>query len=80
MSCKKVTELVEKRKVIALSTMEKLQMNLHITMCQACRAYQQQSGLIDKAIDRLHIKSSKSNKKLTPEVKEKIIKGLKKSE
>lgn len=50
LSCLKATELLEKKLYFKLSLMEKLQLQLHKSMCKACSNYQKQSILIDKAI------------------------------
>jgi hypothetical protein len=50
LSCKKATELIEKREIITLSTKEKLQLRIHTSMCKACKSYEQQSDIIEKAL------------------------------
>jgi hypothetical protein len=46
-SCKKVTELVEKKRIEGISPYENLQVNLHFLVCKACYRYQQQSDLLE---------------------------------
>jgi len=57
LSCKKATELIEKKMHFRLSWMEKLQLKTHKMMCSACTHYEKQSELIEKGI----AKSSKKD-------------------
>lgn len=50
LSCKKATELVEKKSLVDLSWREKAQLNMHTRMCDACSAYKKQSELLDKIL------------------------------
>ncbi len=50
LSCRKATELIDKRLLFRLSFREKLQLTLHKTMCSACRMYEKQGLLIEKGI------------------------------
>jgi hypothetical protein len=50
LSCKKATELMEKQSLIGLSKKEILRLRLHTTMCDGCKAYQEQSILIDNLL------------------------------
>ncbi len=47
LSCRKATELVEKKQIAGLSCKEKLQLGLHKAMCGACKNYEKQSLYID---------------------------------
>lgn len=49
-SCKKATEMVEKKSVVGLSFSESLKLKLHLSICKACKTYQKQSELIDAFI------------------------------
>ena len=49
-SCKKATEMVEKKSVVGLSFSESLKLKLHMFICKACKTYQKQSELIDAFI------------------------------
>tara|TARA_R110001592_G_scaffold157931_1_gene388835 strand:+ start:1639 stop:1887 length:249 start_codon:yes stop_codon:yes gene_type:complete len=49
-SCKKATEMVEKKSVVGLSFSENLKLKLHLSICKACKTYQKQSELIDSFI------------------------------
>ena len=50
LSCKRATELMEKKSLVGLSTKDKLRLRLHTSMCDGCSAYQKQSLLIDKLL------------------------------
>lgn len=50
LSCLKATELIEKKMYFGLSRTEKIQLSAHKKMCSACKNYEKQSQLIDKAI------------------------------
>jgi len=56
LSCKKATELIEKKLHFKLSIIEKMQLKMHKMMCNACTNYEKQSELIQKGI-------AKSNEK-----------------
>lgn len=78
LSCKKATELIEKRSLIGLSFKEKIQLHLHKTMCDTCTAYQKQSKKIDELLER-HIHTSDTNNSATyqnHQLKQKIINNL----
>ena len=47
LSCKKATELIEKRSIFGLSWKENVQLKIHTKMCDACSHYQRQSKEID---------------------------------
>lgn len=51
-SCKKATELLDKRIFEKLSPAEKIKLFLHTKMCNACNAYQKQTTLIHKALNK----------------------------
>ena len=48
LSCKKATELLEKRSVVKLSIKEKIQLKMHTNMCKVCHAYENQSKIKKK--------------------------------
>lgn len=50
LSCKKATELIEKKLHFRLSMTEKIQLKMHKMMCNACTQYEKQSELIEKGI------------------------------
>lgn len=68
LSCLKATELVEKKQLVPLSYVEKIQLNFHMKICKKCLDYEKQSILIDKAIGKIynnpkeHIKMEENKK------------------
>jgi len=70
--------LVEKKGVTPLSSLEKIQLWQHTSMCDACRAYEKQSRTINKAISQW-FHATKNEETLSHKVKQKIIKALKNS-
>jgi len=50
LSCRKATEIIEKKLRFKLSMIEKMQLKMHKTMCNACTRYEKQSELIEKGI------------------------------
>ena len=78
LSCKKATELVEKRIVEGLSSKEKVQLKMHNSMCDACRSYEKQSIIMDEAVKQYANGHHHNNLKLPSDSKEEIIKSLEK--
>lgn len=54
LSCLKATELIEKRFHFKLSFIEKIQLELHKMMCDACKMYEKQSEIIEEGIKVHH--------------------------
>ncbi len=52
LSCRKATELMEKKQHAGLSLMEKLKLKVHAKVCNGCREYSSQSKLMEKALQR----------------------------
>ena len=79
LSCKKATELIEKREFIPLSYKEKLQLRLHTSMCKACKSYEKQSDTLEKALSDWVKKNEKTDDKnvLPSQAKAAIINKLK---
>lgn len=50
LSCLKATELIEKKFHFKLSFKEKIQLELHKMMCDACKTYETQSEIIEEGI------------------------------
>lgn len=48
LSCRKASELIERRELRPLSAMERIGLRLHLGICEGCRAYRKQSVLIDR--------------------------------
>ncbi len=75
LSCKKATELIEKRLVIKLSTVEKIQLKMHTAVCSKCSTYESQSDIIENCIAKIHQPNNKPMK-LSSERKNQILKQL----
>ena len=52
LSCKKATELIEKKLLTKLSFREKVQLKMHKSLCDACTAYEKQSKLMDELLSK----------------------------
>lgn len=75
-SCKKTTELIDKQLFIPLTIKEKMQLQVHKSMCKTCNEYEKQSTLIDKVIANWFNGKSKTNVKLPEERKNKILEEI----
>ena len=56
LSCLKATGLIEKRIYLKLSFKEKMQLEIHKMMCDACSNYEKDSILIDKTLQKQNMK------------------------
>jgi len=56
LSCLKATALIEKKIYSKLSFGEKVQLEMHKMMCDACSNYEKDSILIDKALQKQNAK------------------------
>ena len=72
LSCRKATELVEKRAVQGLTTTERIRLRVHLSMCRACSGFEHQSQVLDKALTRMMHQSEADNGSLDEEAKERI--------
>ncbi len=57
LSCKKASELIDKKSLIKLSWKESLQLNMHTAMCDGCKAYEKQSLVLDNILHK-HVQSN----------------------
>jgi len=84
LSCKKATELFEKKQETGLSRVQNMQLHLHTSMCSACTTYQKQSKQLEKTLTHFIKEDKRSADSLSlsasGEVKGKIIKGLSESQ
>jgi len=51
LSCLKATALINKKSDASLSCVENIQLKAHKSMCSACRNYDKQISVIDKALN-----------------------------
>lgn len=80
LSCKKVTQLIEKRKILGnLSLVQQIQLWMHVSMCKACQNYMHQSDVLDEAMHQhfLQYEEGPSHHNLSDEAKKEIIELLK---
>jgi hypothetical protein len=82
LSCRKATELTEKKSLRGLKGTEKFQLLLHTSMCDACSLYYKQSHFIDKVLEHQSNPELKgkqpAGKRLSSESKKEIISNLEK--
>ena len=78
-SCKKTTELIDKKFLTSLTIKEKMQLSIHTSMCKTCKSYEHQSKFIDNAISKLFRGTSKINTDSSEDRKRKIIEKINKS-
>ena len=72
LSCKKATELIEKRSIFGVSAIQNIQLKLHTIICVTCKSYEKKSSIIDKTIQE-HYQNKINNSRLSPEKKQEII-------
>ncbi len=80
LSCKKATELMEKKNQSSLNPLETVQLFMHTSMCDACSLYERQSHFLDSLLKKQNgTQGSVSHKrKLPEEVKSQILSKLEK--
>lgn len=78
LSCKKATELIEKRSMTKLNILDRIQLKIHLSMCKACNQYSKQSEFIDLAINKAINNKAMKTEESTSVLKSKIIDDLKK--
>ncbi|MDN3669042.1 hypothetical protein QWY93_06860 [Echinicola jeungdonensis] len=59
--CIKATGLIEKKEIVSLTNLEKIRLKFHLSMCNACSAYQNQSKIINKTIQSWFVNHKKIN-------------------
>lgn len=50
LSCEKATFLIEKQLHTSLSPLERLQLRIHLSLCNYCRAYKDKAIFLDKLL------------------------------
>ncbi len=81
LSCKRATELMDKKAYVNLSSVENFQLFLHTRMCDACRLYKKQSRLLESILKKQAQEPDESNhatETLSKEIKSQIINKLEK--
>jgi len=59
LSCVKATELMERKELVPLNLVQKMQLKMHVAMCSGCRNYMKQTALINKLLNK-HFNASSS--------------------
>ncbi len=78
LSCKKATELIEKKAAKKLGLIEAIRLRMHTLMCSACAAYEKHSHTLDQVLSKWTKKEENNkNKTLSDDVKSKIINKIK---
>jgi predicted anti-sigma-YlaC factor YlaD len=52
LSCTKATELIEKKSIDGLSPKDSIRLSMHTAVCSACKQYERQSGLLNRALSQ----------------------------
>lgn len=76
LSCKRASELIDKKSLIKLSWKENMQLHVHTAMCDGCKAYEKQSILLDSI---LHHQIQAKNETQVPQHNNKDLKDTIKS-
>lgn len=80
LSCKKASGLIEKQLHFSLRPIEKIQLFMHTSMCDACKNYQKQSKDMESLLnDHIHSdlqSPDSSSEVLSDDFKGQIIKKL----
>lgn len=81
LTCRKASELIEKKSLFRLSMKEKFQLTMHTGMCKTCKKWESQSAQLDNTIKQhIHhqeVIASISSMDLSIEKKEEIIQSIK---
>lgn len=52
LSCKKASDLIDKKSAVKLSMKENVMLHMHTAMCDGCKAYQKQSRILDELLSK----------------------------
>lgn len=74
MSCKKATELAEKRPIAGLTIGERLGLKFHLMICKSCMEYHRQSQRIENFLRSM--KEQKKYSTMNSELKDRIKQRL----
>lgn len=75
-SCKKSTELIEKRNLTGLTLRESVSLVIHMAMCDACRHYSRHSRIIARVMKKESGTDTGSQPE-NPALKQRILDHLK---
>ncbi len=76
--CDRATLLIEKRDANAITTIERIRLNIHLKLCKWCQAYNQKISVIGELIEKHFQKTEKKelSEEFIQEFKEKTIQKL----
>jgi orotate phosphoribosyltransferase-like protein len=77
LSCNTATFLIERKSLSPLTSLQKFQLKWHLSICDTCKRFQEQSILLDKALEKL-AGSSGPTEITNDALKNQIISALKK--
>ncbi|KXX72205.1 hypothetical protein [Flammeovirga sp. SJP92] len=77
-SCKKATELIEKKDIFGLTKKEKFSLDVHVFLCAKCKKYQRLSEELDHTLRHFFEAKTDEELKLSDEKKGEIKDALKK--
>jgi len=78
LSCRKATELIERRSLFGIDMFRKIQLFMHLKACDACKNYETHSNHIDLAVQK-HLENANKDKVISNQIdsfKEKLISEL----
>lgn len=82
LSCRKATELIEKKAHFRLNILEKIQLRLHTSMCQACHHYENQdqqiNSLLKEELGSVDKQEKVAQQKMPEDLKLKILENIQK--
>jgi len=64
LSCKKATELIDKKIHFGISRQERVRLHMHTMMCNACRNYEKQGRFMDDALKKFGMGANMENHEL----------------
>lgn len=78
LSCKKASELIDKKSVVNLSMKEYVMLHMHTAMCDGCKEYQRQSKILDNLLKQHLQKTDETEipQIINNELKQQIISKL----
>jgi hypothetical protein len=71
-NCKKATFLIEKKQISGITSLEKLELKIHLAGCSVCRIFEQQSININRFVKELFHAPMQSQGKLDDDFKMKL--------
>lgn len=72
-SCKRASELTEKKSVSTLGLLDRSRLRYHSKLCKACLKYQVQSKVIDQALEQIQLVNQRDQLQLSSMKKKQII-------